>query len=74
MSTGLTPRDVIAISFLGAMFALLGLIVLAATAAGIYAATHRLIDHLEVRRTRRRDLAACRAINALGTTNEPTQE
>ncbi|MEV6124890.1 hypothetical protein AB0M23_31020 [Streptomyces sp. NPDC052077] len=66
----MTPYQVLAVSALGGLAAVLGLAVTVALALGIHAVATRTIDTLAARRQARaaaRDLAACRAIAALPT-------
>ncbi|MFF0139729.1 hypothetical protein ACFYRN_25155 [Streptomyces sp. NPDC005227] len=65
----LTARDVVLLAVMGGAACALCLVLLIAAGFGIAAACSHLRDRLEPRRARRSDLKACRAINALGTTN-----
>lgn len=69
MSSYVTKADVLLLSFLGAALALLGAIVLGLLTLAVYTAVQRISDQLELVRARRRDLATCRAINRLPTTD-----
>lgn len=69
----MTPTQVLITSMLGGFFT----VVFTALSAVIALGFHRLFSHaaavLEERRTRREHLKTCRAIDALGTTNEPKE-
>jgi hypothetical protein len=74
MSRELTTGDVILLSAVGAVWVLVGLVLLALTAAAIYALVHRfcsLREQLLEVAARRRDLKTCQAINTLPTSEGP---
>ncbi|MFJ1581588.1 hypothetical protein [Streptomyces sp. NPDC088182] len=60
-------QNALIIGVIGGLAALLGLLILIAVTAVLYAAVSILIEHLDDRRLRRQDLATCRAIDRLGT-------
>lgn len=60
--------DVLTIGAIGGLAALLGLLLLAATAVGVYTIARRAVTLHEACQERRRTLKACQAIDALGTT------
>ncbi|OSZ58683.1 hypothetical protein OQI_20470 [Streptomyces pharetrae CZA14] len=77
----MTPHQVFAVAALGGLAALVGLVLAAASAIGLYRITTRLIDLHEAHRERRAheqqqraDLAACQAIHALPTTDHPKED
>ncbi|WP_432169108.1 hypothetical protein [Streptomyces sp. 1222.5] len=63
----ITPTQAYLLGVIGGLSATAGLLIFMGLAMGLYTAVSRLIDLLDARRVRRRDLAACRAIDALGT-------
>ncbi|MFF8406958.1 hypothetical protein ACF06P_35695 [Streptomyces sp. NPDC015684] len=63
----MTPTQIYLLGVLGGLSAVVGLLVFMGLAVALYTAVSRLINLNEARRVRRRDLAACRAIDALGT-------
>ncbi|QIJ62584.1 hypothetical protein [Streptomyces sp. JB150] len=67
----MTPNQVFAVAAIGGFAAVIGLLFTIALAVGVHAAFQRLVTALDESRQRRRDLSACRAIEALGTTTEP---
>lgn len=69
----MTSEQAIILGAAGGLTVLIGLIVFIGIALGLYLACSKLSDALDARRERRRDLTECRAIDALGTTNHPTQ-
>ncbi|MEV4974418.1 hypothetical protein [Streptomyces scopuliridis] len=64
-------REVLIIGAIGGTAALIMLLVLTALAVAFFLLTSHVIDRVDDRRTRRRDLATCRAIDRLGTTDNP---
>jgi hypothetical protein len=64
-----TTQQVAFAGAIGGLVVLVGLLVSFTVMAGVYVAWTRLADARAARRERRRDLAECRAIDALGTTN-----
>jgi len=85
--TTMTPNQVLAVSFLGGLAALISLVLAVALAIGIHTIIERVIDHAAAWRERRAhqreqrhrqdpeqpadDLTVCQAINALPT-HRPT--
>jgi len=66
-------QETFTIAAIGGFAALVSLIVLVAVSFAVYVAVARAIDTHEAYRERRRTLRTCRAIDALGTTNEPKE-
>ncbi|MGW4889626.1 hypothetical protein [Streptomyces murinus] len=69
----LTTDQVMTVAALGGFTALLGLVLVIGLALAIHAAAARATVALDLHRERRRDLADCRAIDALGTTTHPKE-
>ena len=67
----LAPYQVVALSAVGALFGIIGLLVLACLAAAVYCAVSNATDRIDTLRARHRDLNTCRAIEQLGTTDHP---
>lgn len=67
----MTSDQVFSVAVIGGLSGVIGLVAVAGLLYGLYLALGHLVDLREARRARRRDLAACRAIDALGTTNHP---
>ncbi|MEV6614248.1 hypothetical protein AB0N31_10570 [Streptomyces sp. NPDC051051] len=66
----MTPNQVFAVAMLGGLAAVIGLVAVAALAAGLYTAVDRLLDKQQQRREEqqhREAIAVCRAIEALPT-------
>lgn len=86
----MTPQQVLAVAALGGLAAVLGLVLFAATAVGVFRLVTYLVDRYEDHRARRTDnppaaagrasasthddLATCRAIDALGTASHPAED
>lgn len=70
----MNQQEIFLIAFAGGISAVLGLLTSAALALAVYAAVARIVTASEARRERRRHLKTCRAINALGTTDHPTDK
>lgn len=73
MNDCITDEQVLVVSAAAVVMTIGALCVLALVATGLYFGLRRLTERLEARRERRQDLAACRAIEALGTTCRPDQ-
>lgn len=70
----MTPTQTFIVSALGGLCGVLGLGLFMTLAVALYCLICRLYDRRQARRDRRQaaaDLAACRAITALGTIPEP---
>jgi hypothetical protein len=70
----ITTWQIFTVGFLGGLAAVFGGIAFVALSFAAYQASARLHHALEERRARREDLKTCRAIEALGTTTEPSQD
>lgn len=70
----MTLRQVYIVGVLGGLSAVVGLVIFAALAVGLYCALQRLNGLHEDRKVRREDLKACREIARLGTTSHPTDQ
>lgn len=76
----MTPTQVLAVAALGGLAAIAGLVLFVALAVGLYTAIDRLIERAEDRRAerahhrRQHDLTICQAIDALPTTDHPTDD
>lgn len=66
-------QEIFIIAAVGGLAAALGLILFAALSVAVYATVARAVTAHEAYCERRRHLATCRAIDALGTTNEPQE-
>jgi len=74
----MTSQQTLVVAAIGGLFAAIALIVFVALAVGIYILSSRLAELREERREERREeplsLKTCRAIDALGTTDHPTDQ
>lgn len=74
----MSPHQVFLVAALGGIAGAVGLALFVSLALAIYAAVARILDALEDRKTRRRVRrafpAAYKAIDALPTTNHPTED
>ncbi|MFJ8348934.1 hypothetical protein ACIQ9J_21750 [Streptomyces sp. NPDC094153] len=63
----MTRTDAYVVAVIGGLTVVIALLAAAVLAAGVYLGYARLYEWREARRERRRALATCRAIDALGT-------
>ncbi|MGW5122999.1 hypothetical protein ACWEQ7_02860 [Streptomyces sp. NPDC004069] len=74
----MTPEQVFLVAAIGGIASVVGLALFVGLALVVYAAVSRLHEVLDDRKTRRlaarEDLAVCKAIIALPTTNHPTED
>ncbi|MET7776273.1 hypothetical protein ABZU94_10655 [Streptomyces mirabilis] len=70
----MTLHQVYIVGLLGGLSAVVGLVLFAGLAVGVYCAVSRLADRYEDFKARRRDLKACREIARLGTTSHPIDQ
>ncbi|MFF9310140.1 hypothetical protein ACF1BS_04435 [Streptomyces sp. NPDC014748] len=67
----MTPQDICVYAALGSLLGAFGLLVFILLMAGLFMIANHLYQLLTAHRRKRRDLAICRAIDALGTTPDP---
>ena len=70
----MTSGQVLVIAAVGGLFAFIALILSVALAVGVYILSSRLVELREQRREERQNLKTCRAIDALGVTDRPTNQ
>lgn len=70
----MTPTQVYVLGAVGGMSAIVGLILFILLSLAFFTLSSRLIEARAAHRERRRNLNTCRAIDALGTTNHPTDK
>ncbi|MEU6491113.1 hypothetical protein ABZ890_12050 [Streptomyces sp. NPDC046984] len=69
----MTPTQVLILAVLAQLTTILALVAIVILALAAYALVERMIEWRDVRRARREDLDACRAINALPPINHPKE-